>query len=133
MSSEPRVDKSAGGVKCVTYDFGHNTFWMAAMKYGREKSFAPATVVHVEGQQFTVTSMGRTWTFYFHDPEIVNKFIARAPDGFKHVLGTDYVTGETEQGRAWFNMSKEPLEPCPEKSPVMGILYPFQRTEENYR
>jgi hypothetical protein len=73
---------------------------MAAMKYGREKSFAPATVVHVDGQQFTVTN---------------------------------YVTGETQQGRAWFNMSKEPLETCPDKSPVMGILYPFQRTEENHR
>lgn len=133
MSSEPRVDQSARGSGCKIYDPGHNTFWMAAMKYGREKPFAPATVVHVEGQQFAVTSMGRTWTYYFHDPDRINEFIVHGPNGFKHALGTNYITGETKQGRAWFNMSTEPLGPCIYKVPVMGILYPFQRIEENYR
>ena len=129
--SEVSIDQSAGGIDCHSYHSGHNTFWMAAMKYGREKPFAPAKVVHVEGQQFTVTSMGRAWTFYFHDPEIVKVFIARRPDGFKHVLGTSYVTGETAQGRAWFNMSKEPVGECDPTLSGTQKPYPNRRVVEN--
>ena len=130
MSSEPRIDQSAGGIKCYSTHAGHNTFWMAAMKYGREKPFAPAKVVHVEGQQFTVTSMGRAWTYYFHDPEIVKSFIARRPDGFKHVLGAHYVTGETEHGRAWFNMSLEPVDECQTELLPDPRPYPNRRNVE---
>ena len=131
MSSEPRIDQSAGDVECYSYQAGHSTFWMAAMKYGREKPFAPAKVAHVDGQQFTVTSMGKAWTFFYHDPEALINFIAFHPDGFKHVLGTSYVTGETDQGLAWFNLSKEPVGPCNPYPPGVQKPYPNRLVVNN--
>ena len=133
MSSEPTVEQSAGGVEgCVSYHPGHNTHWIPVLSKYPNSPRAEAKVLHIEGKQITVTSMGRTYTYYFHDPEIVKAFIERRPNGFKHVLGTTFVLGETQRGHAWIYMSEEPLEPCGKSKPESSFKpYPNRRVVEN--
>lgn len=130
MSSEPTIEQSAGDVEgCESFHPGHNTHWIPVLKKYPKHPRAEAVVAHVEGKQFTVTSMGRTWTYYFHDPETLIAVIANRPKGFKHVLGTSYITSEIATGHAWFNLSAEPLKPCQGKQPKIRP-YPFQKPEE---
>jgi len=130
MSSEPTNPQTQPQPeRCESFEPGHNTHWIPITGKFRDKPEAQASVVHVEANKFTVTSMGRAWTFYFHRPDLLIKQIELNPTTFKHILGTSYVINVTDEERRWFHLSHNEPSPCHGREPK-AIPYPFQKPEE---
>ena len=113
--SEPRVHQSAGGGACNTFESGHNTHWIPAIRKFVDSPRQSIRIQHIENNEFEVEFNGIKHRWYYHAPEVLASLIDRDPDNFTVVIGRKFVNYNFngEGGIAWFNMSHEPIEKCP--------------------
>ena len=102
---------------CKSYFPGHKTHWIPATRVYTETRRIPITIKRIKGTEFEITRQNQeTKTLHHHDPVRLNRFIAKHPNAFNEIDGTAFITCKLSGSTAWFNMSPEPLQPCPYQS-----------------